>query len=58
MLDAASSFRHIGLHVVSNVPIAEPNEFAAIIALSHKIKRLTGRDLRMLDWETRHEQPA
>jgi len=58
VLDAAGSFRHIGLHVVSNVPIAEQNEFAAIITLSHKIKRLTGRDLRMLDWETRHEQPA
>jgi len=58
VLDAAGSFRHIGLHVVSNVPIAEQNEFAAIITLSHKIKRLTGRDLRMIDWETRHAQPA
>ncbi len=46
---AAQSFQHIGLHVVSNVPVAERNEFAAIIALSQKIRRLTGTELRMVD---------
>jgi hypothetical protein len=56
--EAARRFRHIGLHVVSNVPVAERNEFAAIVSMSHKIRRLTGRDLRMIDTEKGHAQPA
>jgi hypothetical protein len=50
--DAAGRFHHIGLHVVSAMPVAEENEFAAIVTLSHKIRRLTGHQLRMLDGET------
>jgi hypothetical protein len=49
--DAAGRFRHIGLHVVSAMPIAEKNEFAAIVTLGHKILRLTGRELRMVEQE-------
>lgn len=56
--EAANAFRHIGLHVVSNVPVAERNEFAAIVALSHKIRRLTGTDLRMIDARRPHAFPA
>jgi hypothetical protein len=56
--EAARTFRHIGLHVVSNVPVAERNEFAAIVSMSHKIRRLTGRDLRMLETEGSHAQSA
>jgi hypothetical protein len=52
--DSARSFRHIGLEVVSEVPIAERNEFAAIVTLSRKIERLTGEGLRMGEWEARH----
>jgi hypothetical protein len=55
---AASTFRHIGLHVVSSVPVAEPNEFAAIVSLSQKIHRLTGHALRMLEPEEHRAQPA
>src|SRR5688500_10311427 len=48
---AARTFRHIGLEVVADVPIAEKNEFAAIMTMSQKIKRLTGDGLRMIEWE-------
>lgn len=48
---AARTFRHIGLEVVADVPIAERNEFAAILTMSQKIKRLTGEGLRMIEWE-------
>lgn len=48
---AARAFRHIGLEVVADVPIAEKNEFAAILTMSQKIKRLTGEGLRMIEWE-------
>jgi hypothetical protein len=48
---AACGFRHIGLEVVADVPIAEKNEFAAIMTMSQKIKRLTGEGLRMVEWE-------
>jgi hypothetical protein len=44
--EAARSFRHIGLDVVSDVPVAEANEFAAIVTLSRKVERLTGQALR------------
>jgi len=48
---AARAFRHIGLEVVTRIPIAEKNEFAAIMTMSQKIKRLTGEGLRMVEWE-------
>jgi hypothetical protein len=51
--EAARGFRHIGLAVVSDIPVAERNEFAAIITVSQKIKRLTGEGLRMAEWEGR-----
>jgi hypothetical protein len=56
--EAARSFRHIGLAVVSEIPIAEKNEFAAIITMSQKIRRLTGQALRMTEWEGRHAGAA
>jgi hypothetical protein len=49
--EAARSFRHIGLEVVSEIPVAEKNEFASIITMSQKIRRLTGKGLRMIEWE-------
>ena len=51
VLEAARTFRHIGLEVVAQVPVAEPNEFAAIVTLSRKIERLTGKPLRIGEWE-------
>jgi hypothetical protein len=56
--EAARSFRHIGLEVVSEIPIAEKNEFAAIITMSQKILRLTGEALRMVEWEGSHAGAA
>jgi hypothetical protein len=56
--EAARSFRHIGLQVVSEIPIAEKNEFAAIITMSQKIRRLTGEPLRMVEWEGHHAGAA
>jgi hypothetical protein len=56
--EAARAFRHIGLEVVPEVPIAEKNEFAAIMTLNQKLKRLTGRGLRMIEWEVHHVVPA
>ena len=49
--EAVRTFRHIGLEVVSRVPTAEANDFAAIVALNQKIRRLTGRPVRLADWE-------
>ena len=45
VLDEASHFKHIGELVVPNVPEAEKNDFAAILAINRKIGRLTGRRL-------------
>jgi hypothetical protein len=47
--DAARSFRHLGLDVVADVPVAEKHAFAAIITLSQKITRLTGEPLRLIE---------
>lgn len=47
--EAARSFRHIGLNVIAEVPVAAKNEFAAILTVSQKIRRLTGEALRMID---------
>jgi hypothetical protein len=49
--EAARSFRHIGMAVVSDMPVAARNEFAAIVTVSQKIKRLTGEALHMVDFE-------
>jgi hypothetical protein len=56
--EAAGSFRHIGLAVVSDIPVAEKNQFAAIITMSQKIRRLTGRSLQMVEWEGGHAGAA
>src|SRR5688500_15216042 len=48
--EAAAAFRHIGLEVVSQVPIAESNDFTAIVAVNQKIRRLTGRPVRLAEW--------
>jgi hypothetical protein len=48
--EAARAFRHIGLEVVSQVPIAESNDFTAIVAVNQKIRRLTGRPVRLAEW--------
>ena len=56
--EAARSFQHIGLHAVREIPIAEKNEFAAIVTMSQKIRRLTGESLRMIDVEGRHAGTA
>jgi hypothetical protein len=36
--------------VVAQVPVAESNDFAAIISVNQKIRRLTGRSIRLADW--------
>jgi hypothetical protein len=48
--EAARTFRHIGLEVVSQIPMAETNDFAAIVAVNQKIRRLTGRPIRLAEW--------
>jgi hypothetical protein len=45
VLDAARHFRHIGADAVEHVPMAEENDFAAIITVNQKIQRLTGVSL-------------
>ena len=52
--EAARRFRHIGLNVVGEIPVAEKNQFAAIVTLNQKIRRLTGRPLQMAVWESEH----
>jgi hypothetical protein len=43
VLDEAAHFKHIGELVVPNVPVAQKNDFSAILAINRKIERLTGR---------------
>jgi hypothetical protein len=43
VLDEAAHFKHIGELVVPNVPVAEKNDFSAILAINRKLARLTGR---------------
>ena len=45
VLDEARHFKHIGEMVVPDVPVAEKNDFAAILGVNRKIARLTGRSL-------------
>jgi len=55
ILHAARQFRHLGLEVVSHVPIAEKFDFAAIVALNQKIERLAGEGLGLTSNEINHE---
>jgi hypothetical protein len=48
--EAARRFRHIGLEVVAQIPMAEANDFAAIVSVNQKIRRLTGRPIRLAEW--------
>jgi hypothetical protein len=43
VLDEAAHFKHIGEMVVRDVPVAEKNDFSAILAINRKVERLTGR---------------
>jgi hypothetical protein len=45
VLDEALHFRHIGELVIDEMPIAQKNDFAAIVAINRKIQRLTGQTL-------------
>jgi hypothetical protein len=54
VLDAAAHFRHIGLDAVSEIPVAEKNDFAAIVTVNQKIERLTGRGLGLMSPEAAH----
>jgi hypothetical protein len=45
VLDEARRFRHIGELVVPNMPVAQKNDFAAIVAINRKIQRLTGQTI-------------
>jgi hypothetical protein len=54
---AARQFRHIGLEVVTEMPISQKNDFMAILTLNQKLQRLTGRGLESLTEET-HNEPA
>ena len=49
--EAAGVFRHIGLEVLSDVPVADASPFAAIVTLSRKIERLTGVRPHLSEWE-------
>jgi hypothetical protein len=58
VLDAAARFRHIGLEVVPEIPIAGRNEFAAVVTMSRKVMRLTGRPMRIEEWGLSHVQQS
>jgi len=45
VMETARDFQHIGLVVVSEIPIAEKNDFAAVLTVNQKIERLTGRGM-------------
>lgn len=42
VVDEAAHFKHLGELVVPQMPIAEKNDFAAILAVHRKLSRLTG----------------
>lgn len=48
VLDEAAHFRHIGEMVVPAVPVAEKNDFTAILGINRKISRITGRKISSL----------
>ncbi len=45
VLAEAVDFHHIGELVVEDMPVAEKNDFAAIVAVNRKIERLTGQGI-------------
>ncbi len=45
VLDEAEHFKHLGELVVPEMPVAEKNDFSAILAINRKIERLTGRKM-------------
>jgi hypothetical protein len=45
VLDEAAHFKHLGELVVPHMPVAEKNDFSAILAINRKIERLTGRGI-------------
>lgn len=49
VLKAARDFRHLGLEVLPYVPVAEKNDFAAIVTLNQKLIRLTGQGLAAIE---------
>ncbi|HYF34878.1 MAG TPA: ferritin-like domain-containing protein [Prosthecobacter sp.] len=48
VIDEAVHFRHIGEMVVAAMPVAEKNDFAAILGINCKVQRLTGRKMSSL----------
>jgi len=48
VIRSARDFEHIGLAVVSEIPVAEKNDFAAVVTVNQKIERLTGRRMGAL----------
>ena len=48
----------IGLEVLPQVPIAEKNQFAAVVTIRQKIKRLTGYQLQLAEWGASHARSA
>lgn len=47
VLEAARDFRHVGLEVVAEVPKAVDHDFAAIVTVNQKLRRLTGEGMAM-----------
>jgi len=45
VLDEAAHFKHIGELVLPAMPVAQKNDFAAILAINRKIERLTGQGI-------------
>lgn len=45
VIDEAVHFKHIGELVLPHVPVAQKNDFAAILAINRKIQRLTGQSI-------------
>lgn len=45
VLDEAAHFKHLGELAVPNMPVAQKNDFSAILAINRKIERLTGRGI-------------
>lgn len=58
VIEAANTFQHIGLEVLPQVPIAEKNQFAAVVTIRQKIKRLTGYQLQLAEWGASHARSA
>jgi hypothetical protein len=57
IVQAAREFRHIGLDVVGAMPIAQKNDFSAILTLNQKLHRLTGQGLECWTEEPSDERP-